>query len=75
MSDTGPLHERRDTSPAGLWNRAQFDASLKVLRDIRLSPRAIEYFARRGRRTGRLPHELVAEFIDEALRSSLAALP
>lgn len=75
MSDGGPRHERRDTSPAGLWNRAQFDASLKVLRDIGLSARALEYFARRGRRTGRLPHELVAEFLDEALRNSLAALP
>lgn len=75
MSDGGPLHERRDTSPAGLWNRAQFDASLNVLRQIQLSPRAIEYFARRARRTGRLPHELAAEFIDEALRSPVAMLP
>lgn len=75
MSDAGPLHERRDTSPAGQWNRAQFDASLKMLRELRLSARAIEYFARRARRTGRLPHELVAEFIDEALRSPVLMLP
>ena len=75
MSDAGPLHDRRDTSPAGLWNRTQFDASLNLLRQLQLSARAIEYFARRARRTGQLPHELAAGFIEEALRSPVSMLP
>ncbi len=59
--------ERRDTSPAGAWNRKQFETSAAALRVLRLSPRALEHCLRLARRTGRLPHELVSEIIEEAI--------
>lgn len=66
MSRIKSRHERRDTSPAGGWNRAQFEASLNRLRSLGLSPRAVEHFRRLARETGRLPHELVLEIVEEA---------
>jgi len=59
--------ERRDISPVGKRNRAQFEASVQLLHDLGLSPRATEYFKRRARRTRQLPHELLVEFVEEAL--------
>jgi hypothetical protein len=67
MAGGSARRERRDTSPAGKWNRGQFETSVKLLRVIGLSPRALEYCRQRGRDTGRLPHEIVVEMFEEAL--------
>jgi hypothetical protein len=68
VSDARSHLERRDVSPAGLWNREQFEASLGLLTALGLSPPLIEYYRERARETGRLPHELVAELVEEAPR-------
>jgi hypothetical protein len=67
MAGSSAPRERRDTSPAGRWNRGQFETSVKLLRVIGLSPRALEYCQRRARETQRLPHEIVVEMFEEAL--------
>lgn len=67
MPTDPPRIERRDTSPAGVWNRAQFEMSLGVLRMAGFSPEIVEYFRRRARETGRLPHELWVEIVEDAL--------
>ena len=69
MSSNQPRTERRDTSPAGVWNRAQFEMSLGVLRMAGFSPEIVEYFRCRARETGRLPHELWVEIVEDVLRS------
>ena len=60
-------NERRDTSPAGAWHRKQFETSVQILRLLRLSARSLEYCKRRARATRRLPHELVAEIVEDAI--------
>jgi hypothetical protein len=60
--------ERRDTSPVGTWNRAQFEMSLGVMRLAGFSEDAIEYFRRRARETGQLPHQLWVEVMEDSLR-------
>jgi hypothetical protein len=74
MSGTeGTQPERRDNSPAGRWNRAQFDASLQLLRMLHLSDSALDYFRRHARQAHRLPHELLKEVVEEmALRAKRA---
>lgn len=67
MSGSNVRRERRDTSPAGKWNRRQFETSLKLLRVIGLSPRALEFCTGRGRATQRLPHEILVEMFEEAI--------
>jgi len=67
MSSNQPRRERRDTSPAGVWNRAQFEISIGLLRVAGFSPDVIDYFVRRARETGRLPHELWIEIVEDAL--------
>ena len=62
----GALRERRDTAPAGTWNRRQFTESISLLRSLRLSHRATEHFKRLARATRRLPHELMIEIAEEA---------
>lgn len=59
--------ERRDTSAVGVWNRKKFETSVEVLRLLGLSPRSVEHCRRLARKTGRLPHELVAEIVEEAI--------
>ena len=51
--------ERRDTSPEGVARRARFQASLKLLSELGLSPKALEYYKRLARTNRALPHELV----------------
>jgi hypothetical protein len=51
--------ERRDRSPEGIAKRARFEASLKLLADLGLSPDALEYYRHLARRKRTLPHELV----------------
>jgi hypothetical protein len=67
MAGSSARRERRDTSPAGKWNRGQFETSVKLLRVIGLSARALEYCKQRARDTNRLPHELVVEMFEEAI--------
>jgi hypothetical protein len=67
MARESAHQERRDASPAGKWNRGQFETSVKILRVIGLSPRALEYCQQRARETGRLPHEIVVAMFEEAL--------
>jgi hypothetical protein len=51
--------DRRDRSPEGIAKRARFEASLKLLADLGLSPDALEYYRQLARRKRTLPHELV----------------
>lgn len=62
--------ERRDTSPAGAWNREKFEASLGLLHALGLPLSVIEYYRERARRTQQLPHELIAEIVEDAARPS-----
>lgn len=59
--------ERRDKSLAGAWNRAQFNISLKSVNAFGFSTHVVEYCRERARMTGRLPHELVIELVEEAI--------
>jgi hypothetical protein len=74
MAESSARRERRDTSPAGRWNRGQFEKSIELLRVIGLSPRALEYCRRRARETRRLPHQIVAQMIQEAIVAEDAIL-
>lgn len=69
-SDVTSRQQQRDVSPAGTWNRKQFDESLRLLRSSNLPTSAIEYCRRRARETGQLPHEFMTEII-EARRQRL----
>jgi hypothetical protein len=51
--------ERRDKSPEGIARRARFEASLKRLADLGLSPDALEYYRQLARKKRTLPHEIV----------------
>jgi hypothetical protein len=68
MPDTGKLDERRDSSLTGAWNRAQFELSLKSVGTFGFSTRITDYCRDRARATGRLPHEIVIEIVEEAVR-------
>lgn len=70
MSGGEPLQERRDTSPVGRWNRAQFALSLQVLRDFGFSVDVVEYCRQRAREAGRLPHEVLAEIGAASVQAS-----
>jgi hypothetical protein len=61
--------ERRDRSPVGITRRARFEASLKLLADLGLSPDTIEYYRRLARKKKTLPHELV-----RAIAENIASL-
>jgi hypothetical protein len=67
MADGTVRRERRDTSPAGKWNRGQFEMSIRLLRVIGLSARAMAYCQDRARETQRLPHQIVVEMFEEAV--------
>lgn len=67
MSRAGPGRERRDMSPAGVWNRAKFEASLTLLRRMGVSERSLSYCRSRARATGQLPHEVLWELAEKAL--------
>ena len=67
MARESAHRERRDNSPAGKWNRGRFETSVKILRVIGLSPRALEFCQQRARETNRLPHEIVVETFEEAI--------
>jgi hypothetical protein len=51
--------ERRDRSPQGIARRARFEASLKLLADLGLSPDALEYYRQLARMKRTLPHQLI----------------
>jgi hypothetical protein len=51
--------ERRDKSPEGVARRARFEASLKLLADLGLSPDVVEYYRQLARKKRTLPHQLV----------------
>jgi len=65
MSYVGSREAQRDNSPAGTWNRAQFESSLDLLRTLSLPESVVEYCQRRARETGQLPHEFVTEIVEE----------
>lgn len=67
MSSVGSGRERRDMSPAGVWNRAKFEASLTLLRRMGVSERSLNYCRDRARVTGQLPHEVLWELVEKAL--------
>jgi hypothetical protein len=67
MADHPSGPERRDTSPAGAWNRAKFEASLRLLRKMGLPERSWDYCRSRARVTGQLPHEVLWEMVEAAL--------
>lgn len=68
MSDVKSRQEKRDTSHGGAWNRAQFELSLKSLGTFGFSPRVMDYARERARAAERLPHEIVIEIIEQAIR-------
>jgi hypothetical protein len=70
MSGVRAQPERRDTSPAGVWNREKFEASLGLLHALGLSRSVIEHYRARARDTDQLPHELVATMVEDAARRS-----
>jgi hypothetical protein len=57
--------ERRDRSPEGITRRARFEASLKLLADLGLSPDALEYYRQLARKKRTLPHELVCTMAEK----------
>jgi hypothetical protein len=59
-----PGPERRDRSPEGISQRARFQASLKLLADLGLSPDALEYYRRLARKKRTLPHKLVCAIVE-----------
>ena len=67
MARESAHRERRDNSLAGKWNRGRFETSVKILRVIGLSPRALDFCQLRARETNRLPHEIVAETFEKAV--------
>ena len=67
-------HLSRDTSVAGAWNRAQFELSVKSISGFGFSSRVAEYCRERARATGRLPHELVIEIVEEAILTASRAV-
>jgi hypothetical protein len=64
--------EKRDMSPAGVWNRANFEASLTLLRKMGLSERVLDYCRNRARVTARLPHEELWDMVEGALPQRIA---
>lgn len=67
MSSIAHNGERRDKSLAGAWNRAQFNLSLKSVAAFGFRSHVVEYCRERARKTGRLPHEVVIEIVEEAI--------
>jgi len=57
--------ERRNRSPEGIARRARFEASLKLLADLGLSPDALEYYRQLARKKRMLPHELVRAMVEK----------
>jgi hypothetical protein len=57
--------ERRDRSPAGIARRAKFEASLRLLADLGLSPDALEYYRHLARKKRTLPHVLVRQMAEK----------
>lgn len=73
MSSLGERVERREKSLAGAWNRAQFNLSLKSLDAFGFRSHVVEYCRESARKTGRLPHEIVIEMVEEAILRAGAA--
>lgn len=67
MSSIGERIEKRDKSLAGALNRAQFNLSLKSVDTFGFSGRVVEYCRDHARKTGRLPHEVVIEIVEQAV--------
>jgi hypothetical protein len=64
--DTKPTSsERRDRSSEGIARRARFEASLKLLADLGLSPDALEYYRQLARKKRTLPHVLVRQMAEK----------
>jgi len=57
--------ERRDRSPEGLARRARFEASLRLLADLGLSPDALEYYRLLARKKRTFPHVLIREMAEK----------
>jgi hypothetical protein len=63
-------NERRNTSAVGKLSRAQFDDSATLLHHLGLSAEAVDHIKRRARIARRLPHELLIEIVEEAIRNA-----
>jgi hypothetical protein len=57
--------ERQDRSPEGITRRARFEASVKLLADLGLSPDALEYYRQLARQRRTLPHQVVREIAEK----------
>ena len=74
MGDLSARRDRRDSSLGGAWNRAQFELSLKSIGAFGFSPQIMDYCSERARAAGRLPHEIVLEMVEEAVRRATHAV-
>lgn len=65
--DLVELQARRDLSTRGIAKRAQFKASLDLLRQLEFSDEALAHYQRLARRTRKLPHILVRDVAEGAI--------
>ncbi len=73
MSSLGEHVERRDKSLAGTWDRAQFNLSLKSVIAFGFREHVVGFCRERARTTGRLPHEVIIEIVEAAIRRAAEA--
>lgn len=65
--DSVELQARRDLSTRGIAKRAQFKASLDLLRQLEFSDEALTHYQRLARKTRKLPHILVRDVAEGAI--------
>jgi hypothetical protein len=66
-ADGGP--ERREASIPGKWQRTQFEFSSKQIAAFGFSEQVVEYCRERARDTKRLPHEILIDMVEIAVRA------
>ena len=72
--DSVELQARRDLSTRGIAKRAQFKASMDLLRQLEFSDEALAHYQRLARRTRKLPHILVRD-VAEGTILALVGVP
>ena len=68
------LQARRDLSTRGIARRAQFKASMDLLRQLEFSDEGLAHYQRLARKTRKLPHILVRDVAEGAILA-LAGIP
>jgi hypothetical protein len=71
MSHGDGRPERRDASIPGKWQRTQFEFSSKQIAAFGFSEQVVEYCRQRARETKRLPHEILIDMVETAVRAHL----